>query len=569
LKFAGSIPTLLIIIFAVAPLCSAGPIPIDESTYYVSPEGDDSGTGTKENPWRSPGKACRRINHGDTLVLLPGRYQLRSFETDILRPPSGRRGKWTIIRGTGGKYRPVLAGGGNLAYAIDLAGTRYVRIENLEISSDDGAAGAERFFRDGVSAIGAPAADIDLSDLYIHHLDEFGINFQDVDRLEISGCRIDFCGFGAVGGPEGEAGGWRHVDIDNCRFAYSGFYYQGGDGSNRPYDRPDGIGLERSVGPVAIVHTTADHNRGDGIDLKTGHSTVSDCVVANNACDGVKLWGDGSRIENTLIYGTGDGIGGPSHWAGIVIGTTDPGSAFEITNVTLHDNPSRIAYPIYVQYDDRDVPISVEMRNCIIAGGYGTAFFGPSVSLTAEHNLFYRPGAEIQIEANGKAYRRRELETLGSGNIHGDPRFIRPAWGEPGDYQLLKGSPAIDRASTTDTPDRDIDSTARPARSGFDIGAYEWTREGRKLKRPRALTAAISGRSVTLRWKDRSSNETGFVIERKTSEDSHWIWLDTVRANEESFSDRVSRRGNDYFYRVRAVTGSRSSAYSNIVKVVY
>ena len=555
------VATLTLFVLALISF-STGSKPPDRSTFYVSPGGDDSWPGTKERPWRSPGTACRRMSSGDTLYLLPGRYPMRRFGSDILRPPSGTPEIWTTIKGSAGKSRAVLSGGDNLATAIDIAGTAYVRIENLEIASDNSVAGTKRWFRDGISATGDTASNIVLRDLHIHHLDEFGVNLQDIDGLEIFSCCIEFCGFGAVGGPEGEDGGWRNVVIDDCRLSHSGHYYRDGDGSNRPYDRPDGVGLEQSAGPVQITETVAEHNRGDDIDLKTANATVSRCVVANNSCDGVKLWGDGSRIENTLIYGTGDGVGGDSPWAGIVIGTEVSGAAFEIVNVTVHDNPSRRAYPIYVQYDDRDVPISLIIRNCIIAGGHGAAFFGPSVSLTAEHNLFYRPNDAIQVEANDSTYGRKQLNALGPGNIYGDPRFIRPGWGVPGDYQLRKGSPAIDAGSSQHSQIIDIDGGSRPAGHGVEIGAYERPKGTRRLRHPGGLSAVFSGKAVKLRWKDRSKNETGFVIERRAQGETAWQRLGMTDAGTESFTDKTASPVKVYSYRIFAVAGNRYSRYS-------
>ena len=36
-------------------------------------------------------------------------------------------------------------------------------------------------FREGVVALGRPVSHVVLRDLYIHHIDEFGVNVQDVD----------------------------------------------------------------------------------------------------------------------------------------------------------------------------------------------------------------------------------------------------------------------------------------------------------------------------------------------------------------------------------------------------
>ncbi len=548
--------------------CGQAPRPQKETgdTYYVSPSGDDSNTGTRRKPWASPGRASRRLEPGDTLVILGGRYRLSRYDEDIIAPPPGRADAWITIRGEEGN-RPLLAGGGNLAMGINLSGAHYVRLENLELTHDATASGAGQYFRDGISIAGRPAGNIVLSRLYIHHVDEFGLNFQDVEGLQVLDCRIEYCGFGAAGGPAaGSGGGWLNVLIRGCSLSYGGHYYRGGDGSDRPYDRPDGYGVEHSTGPIEIAYTTAEHNRGDGFDSKSAGTYIHHCVVANNACDGVKLWGDNSRIENCLIYGTGDGVGGSSPWAGIVIGTRSEGARFEIVNVTLHDNPSRRAYSLYAQYDDRDVSISVVVRNSIVADAYGLAFFGPSVNLTAENNIFYRPGAADQVEANGRTYTAARLGKLGPGNTSADPCFVRPAWGADGDYHLRRCSPAIDTGGDIGAPADDLEGRVRPLGSGHDIGAYEWAGRSKRPEAPRKLRAAAAAwNQVDLTWRDRSTRETGFVVER-FEPGGQWVRIGAVAANAISYDD-VGLDGNRrYKYRVRAVNARKKSAWSNTAR---
>jgi hypothetical protein len=119
------------------------------STFYVSPAGNDSNSGDFSHPWATPGYGSRQLQPGDTLVILGGRYVLSEYDSDIIVPQtSGTAEAWITIRGEAGN-RPILAGASNLIAAIDITGVSYVRIENLEITSDGGAP-----FRDGIDAIG-------------------------------------------------------------------------------------------------------------------------------------------------------------------------------------------------------------------------------------------------------------------------------------------------------------------------------------------------------------------------------------------------------------------------------
>jgi hypothetical protein len=372
--------------------------------------------------------------------------------------------------------RPVLAGRDDLMAAIVLDGTSYVRIENLEISQDDQVPRNRRRFREGVHLMDKPGRHIALVGLVGHHIDDMGMNLQDVEHLLISNCRLEYCGGGAVGGPAGTHGGWRNVLIRQCEFSYSGHYYQGGDGSKRPCDRPDGFGIEPSTGPVEIAQTNVRHNRGDGLDSKAAHTYIHDCIVANNSCDGIKLWGTGSRVENCLVYGTGDGEPGPSSWSGIVIHNEEQDDAqFELVNITLHEHPQHENYQMYVQYG---IPRSLRLvvRNCIFGGGYGAVYFGETVRLTAEHNLFIRANGESPVHVGERECSAAEIEdgALGAGNLCRDPKFRPPAWGREGDYHLQPGSPCIDSGTSQRAPAADLDRTRRPCGRAVDMGCYEF-----------------------------------------------------------------------------------------------
>ncbi|MCD6520507.1 MAG: hypothetical protein J7M05_11365 [Anaerolineae bacterium] len=175
-------------------------------TFFVSPQGDDHNPGTRERPWASPAYGASKLQPGDTLILLGGRYVLSDYERDIMRPPSGTKDAWITIKGEPGN-RPILAGRNNLYTAIDLSGVRYLILENIEITHDSQASGAQLRSRDGITIAAEPAGPLVLRHLYVHHLDEFGLNAQDIEDVEILYCEFSHCGFGAIGGPAGEQGG--------------------------------------------------------------------------------------------------------------------------------------------------------------------------------------------------------------------------------------------------------------------------------------------------------------------------------------------------------------------------
>jgi len=410
------------------------------NTYYVSPNGNNNNPGTRDAPWATPGYGSRQLQPGDTLVILCNE----------------------------GENTPSLAGRDNLRCAIDLSGVSYVKIINLEITSDNGSQ-----FRDGIYGCGAQSDNITLEKLFINHLDEFGINMSDPNNMEITDCDITYCGFGSIGGPEGEFGGWRNVVIKNCNLSYAGHYYQGGPGPS-PYDRPDGFGIEPSNGPIEIANTTAEHNRGDGLDSKAENTYIHECYVSNNSCDGVKLWGDGSKVVNCLIYGRGDGNTETTPWSPIVIGTEKANSSFEIVNTTVDDYVGN-NYILYAQYDNPSTPINLTIKNTIFSarGDSSPIWLAEAVNYKIEYNLFYFPKSDYVLTHGNNNYDKEHLGDLGVGNKYGDPLFISPAFGTNGDYHVNNGSPAIDAGTSDGAPSIDLDGKTRPQGSGYDMGCYE------------------------------------------------------------------------------------------------
>jgi hypothetical protein len=88
--------------------------------------------------------------------------------------------------------------------------------------------------------------------------------------------------------------------------------------------------------------------------------------------------------------------------------------------------------------------------------------------------------------------------------------------------------------------------------------------EGNPPNAPSNLTATVFNHSlIDLLWKDNSSDETGFDIERKTSLHGTWSVLRQVGDGVISSSDLPYEPNTTFYYRVRAVNLCGYSAYSN------
>ncbi len=76
-----------------------------------------------------------------------------------------------------------------------------------------------------------------------------------------------------------------------------------------------------------------------------------------------------------------------------------------------------------------------------------------------------------------------------------------------------------------------------------------------------------SYRRVDLAWDDNATDETGFVIERRTAESGSFLPIRTVSANDTTYSDVGLTDGTTYWYRVQTAAEAGNSFYSDTVEV--
>lgn len=428
-----------------ASIIASTVVPTGGRTLYVATTGSDTGSGSAASPWKTPGYASRQLQAGDTLIIKSGKYVLSRYDEDIVTPPSGTASAWIVIKGEDGQPRPILAGRDNLLTAVNLSNTEYIKLERLEITSDNGA-----HFRDGIEALDGPAEHIVLNDLMVHRTDEFGLNMADVNDMKVVLSTFTYNGFGGMGGPAGSNGGWRNVEVHYTSLSNGGHYYQG-KYDKSPFDRPDGFGTEESEGPIEFNFVYARNNYGDGIDSKVRNTYIHDSFIENNSADGLKLWGTGSKAENVLIYGRGDGDTTGSPWSAIVIDSENPNATFELTNLTVDDEIGR-NYLMHIQYDHPSTATNVTIKNSIFSsrGENAPIFISNGTNFTMTNNIFYTPQSEMVVEKGSQRnYTSSQVSELGSGNLYGDPLFVRTGFGTIGDYHLQSASTAAGKGSAT------------------------------------------------------------------------------------------------------------------------
>jgi N-acetylneuraminic acid mutarotase len=77
------------------------------------------------------------------------------------------------------------------------------------------------------------------------------------------------------------------------------------------------------------------------------------------------------------------------------------------------------------------------------------------------------------------------------------------------------------------------------------------------------LATKYSSSGIALTWKDNSTTESGFKIERKLGSSGSWSQIATVGAGVTSYNDTGLAASTYYVYRVRAYNSAGNSSYSN------
>ena len=87
------------------------------------------------------------------------------------------------------------------------------------------------------------------------------------------------------------------------------------------------------------------------------------------------------------------------------------------------------------------------------------------------------------------------------------------------------------------------------------------------LRPPTVLKAtAVSLSRIDLIWRDNSTNETGFRVQRRWEGSADWVEIGTTAVNATTFSDVGLSLDTSYIYRVQAFNDTESSAFSNQVR---
>ena len=384
---------------------------VGAATYYVSPNGNDTNSGSISAPFRTIQRAADLVRVGDTVNIRAGTYG--NFK---LRNKNGTASAWIVFKPYLSETVTIDPYTNNYANAeqdINIGGSSYIEIKGLNLTNTDPNCDSENYTNysqvvsnDGIKIdtySSISSHHIRIYENTIYHTGGEGIlSTSSSHDVEIVGNTIRDIGLSKRGYGMYIQGS-KYVIRDNVIYHAYGYGLHVYSDSEVPSE----ITIERNR-----IHKNGHTDYGKG------YSSPNWPPEGELRGDGVLVWATGSTIRNNLIYGNlGDGIS-----------VRYSGNA--IYNNTIYKN-----------------------------GGRGISI-GNTGGIIIRNNIAYLNGSSNNYNGNTQ-----------SNNLTTDPKFVNAA---AGDFNLVAGSSAIDAGYPTSSILDDYAGRYRPQGMGYDIGAYEY-----------------------------------------------------------------------------------------------
>jgi parallel beta-helix repeat protein len=415
------------------------------ATYYVATTGNDISNGSSTAPWATLQHAVETIAPGDTILVRSGTY-------------AGCR-----IRNSGTTSAPkTLARDLGAAVLINTPGPQNGHSSLIEVENGSGSEVTD-WIIDGFEVANSP-----------HH----GIDLRITNRITVRNCNVHHSA------PAGTGTGIflafsAHPTLENNETAFN---------------TEHGIYDSNSADSPTIRGNRSHHNASAGIHMNGDYSskcpcgtTVRDGIISFALVENNILWENGSAggsainadgvddsvFRNNLMY--------RNHSSGISLFSADGShgsSRNKVYNNTIVQAAADGRWCVNIPGRTRGGPVGNVVKNNILyterADKGAIAVYSTAAGvLTSDYNVVVsrfstNGGTSVtstlaQWQALG--YDAHSLVSTASA------LFVDPAMDL---YQLRTGSPAID-AGVSLAPDvvADINGTARPQRTAYDIGCYE------------------------------------------------------------------------------------------------
>jgi hypothetical protein len=398
-------------------------------THYVALDGDDGNPGTQNSPWATLQRAADAAQPGDTVCLREGVYHQYA---ELAR--SGAPGQPITYAATPGETVWIDGQGAGWKYGIDLGdpGVSHITIAGLNMRHWQDGTG------DGGCIISWSDSDyVTIRDVELHHCGHGSISFyENSDYVTVENVYIHdntLVGMDCGNGP------CNHWVLRGVRAV--------NNGSGDDDTAADGIAVEGGD-DILVEDCEASGNSGDGFDFKSSGTTLRRVVAVGNGRDNVKLWGERSRLVDSLSVDAG--------LVGLVL---SGGGSYTVVHSLI---ANRRSYGYLVEFGaDNDDATPVSLHNTIFynddpqMGGTIVAF-SSGVRLQADHNLYYNPYREEDVicayflgSEDDACFTHTQINDgtwfaqsgQGEHSIYGDPLFLDAA---SKDFHLSANSPAVD-----------------------------------------------------------------------------------------------------------------------------
>lgn len=406
-------------------------------TYYVSTDGNNSNNGSESAPWKTIQKAANTLEAGDTVLVREGTYNEK-----VAVQNSGSPGNFIVFMAYPGEEVTVDAEGENISIfgqgAFQANNQDYIMIHGFRVINSSGAGIYTRY-----------SSHIIFRKNYTYNTGSSGIGVWNTVNALVDSNEVEYAN--AAGG-----GTQENISIaqtDTFEVCYNHVHHSAGQ---------EGLDVKDGSSNGTVHHNEVNNIYKLGIyvdswDKPTFNIHVYQNVVYECGHDGFDVAAEkGGMVEDVWIY---NNIAYNNHSMGITFagwgeeGYDHPMKDIYIINNVFYGNETHGIYT-----NNSDIVSNIIIRNNICSQNGGSQIAlgsAPVEALTIENNLVYGGGG-----------------TAGDNAVEEDPLF---ADADQADFTLLEGSPAIDAGSSTDAPDFDYAGNARPAGSGIDIGAYEFS----------------------------------------------------------------------------------------------
>ncbi len=241
--------------------------------------------------------------------------------------------------------------------------------------------------------------------------------------------------------------------------------------SNAPND-PNGIGIVLPAGgapTLTLIRAKVMNNPGGGIFASGGALAVSQSTISGNAGGGISVTGGALMVAQSTISGN----------AGGGISVTGVGATFEITNCLIFRNGNSSTSIVGGGSLSASGGANVFAFNTVVdnqiqnSGVFAGGVFCDIPGFAGANNIIVRnfvandPTRPNSNTSGLCTYPTSAISTTVSGL-----RFVSPD-DAPHNYRIMRGSTAIDQATTPSNLAVDIDGDARPQGSNRDQGADE------------------------------------------------------------------------------------------------